>query len=76
MTAASPGCLCRIDGEVPSGSAHEDWQQGLGVITRVGDKVFHVVHEIVGHQVHLDGVLLTGDDYLTRLRSRHPHIGL
>ena len=42
--AASAGCLARVDGAVPSmkGSkdldgrpvtAHEDWQQGLGVVT-------------------------------------------
>tara|TARA_R110000824_G_scaffold7817_2_gene35311 strand:+ start:10709 stop:11911 length:1203 start_codon:yes stop_codon:yes gene_type:complete len=52
--AASPGCLCRIDGAVPStkGStdphgrpvnATEDWQQGMAVVEyEVGDGNFNV----------------------------------
>lgn len=36
ITAASPGCLCRIDGAVPGVSARPDWQQGLGFLW-VGD---------------------------------------
>jgi predicted phosphodiesterase len=52
--AASPGCLCRIDGAVPStkGStdphgrpvnAVEDWQQGMAVVTyEEGDGNFNV----------------------------------
>lgn len=59
--AASPGCLCRIDGAVPStkGSTDsngraimrpEDWQQGLAVVTFLpGDAPFTVelvpIHE-------------------------------
>jgi hypothetical protein len=42
--AASPGCLARIDGAIPSTrggvdldgrplTRHENWQQGLGVVT-------------------------------------------
>lgn len=44
VMAASPGCLARIDGAIPSTKGgvdldgrplvrHEDWQQGLGVVT-------------------------------------------
>ena len=44
IMAASPGCLARIDGAIPSTKGgvdldgrplvrHEDWQQGLGVVT-------------------------------------------
>jgi predicted phosphodiesterase len=47
--AISPGCLCRVDGAVPSvnGSTHvdgtpakfwENWQQGIAVITTEGDE--------------------------------------
>lgn len=59
--AASPGCLCRIDGAVPStkGSTDsngraimrpENWQQGLAVVTfEPGDGPFHLelipIHE-------------------------------
>ena len=50
-TAVSPGCLCRVDGAVPSvnGSTHidgspatyyENWQQGLAVITVQPDGEF------------------------------------
>jgi hypothetical protein len=42
--AASPGCLCRTDGAIPSTrggvdldgrplTRHENWQQGVGVVT-------------------------------------------
>ena len=42
--AASPGCLARIDGAIPSTKGgvdldgrplvrHENWQQGIGVVT-------------------------------------------
>ena len=44
VMAASPGCLARIDGAIPSTKGgvdldgrplvrHEDWQQGFGVVT-------------------------------------------
>lgn len=44
IMAASPGCLCRIDGAIPSTKGgvdldgrpierHENWQQGLGIVT-------------------------------------------
>jgi predicted phosphodiesterase len=43
ILAASPGCLCRVDGAIPSAKGgidldgrplkrHEDWQQGLAVV--------------------------------------------
>ena len=72
--AASPGCLCRIDGAVPStkGSTDsfgkaimrpEDWQQGLAVVTYLpGDAPFHV--ELV--PIH-DGVaIFRGDDFAAK----------
>ena len=51
-TAVSPGCLCRVDGAVPSvnGSTHidgspakyyENWQQGVAVITVEPDGEFY-----------------------------------
>ena len=51
-TAVSPGCLCRVDGAVPSvnGSTHvdgspakyyENWQQGIAVITVEPDGEFY-----------------------------------
>jgi hypothetical protein len=51
--AISPGCLCRVDGAVPSvnGSTkvdgtpatyYENWQQGIAVVTVDQDDKFHV----------------------------------
>lgn len=52
--AASPGCLCRVDGAVPSAKGStdplgrpvptvENWQQGVAVVTyRDGDAPFHL----------------------------------
>jgi hypothetical protein len=51
--AISPGCLCRVDGAVPSvkGSVgidgrpvtyYENWQQGMAVITYKPEGSFHV----------------------------------
>lgn len=31
VSMMSPGCLCKIDGTVPSGSKNVDWQQGVGI---------------------------------------------
>lgn len=32
ITAASPGCLCRVDGAVPGVTKRPDWQQGMGIV--------------------------------------------
>lgn len=46
------GCLCHVDGGVPTAKAEERWQQGFAVVSSVGDK-FHV------EQVHIvDGVAM------------------
>lgn len=34
-TAFTPGCLCRIDGEVPGHSLYQNWNQGLGLVEYV-----------------------------------------
>jgi hypothetical protein len=63
--AISPGCLCRVDGAVPSvnGSTGldgqpavhwEDWQQGVGVVKYTDDRFFVTVHQIV------DGATVVG----------------
>lgn len=31
IAAASPGCLCHVDGRVPGVNARPDWQQGIGI---------------------------------------------
>jgi len=37
--AMTPGCLCKIDGEVPGVSSRPDWQQGFGVVYLVDGQV-------------------------------------
>lgn len=69
--AASPGCLCRIDGTVPSvkGSTDpmgrpietvENWQHGLAVVTyKDGDEPFHL--ELV--PIHDGFAMFRGEAY-------------
>jgi hypothetical protein len=63
--AISPGCLCRVDGAVPSmkggtgvdgrPAVHwEDWQQGLAVVKYTDDRFFVTTHQIV------DGTTVVG----------------
>lgn len=53
VTAFSPGCLCRVDGTVPSTKSGEDehgrpvtrwenWQQGMAVVEETSDGSWHV----------------------------------
>jgi len=71
--AISPGCLCRVDGAVPSvkGSTHidgrpatyyENWQQGISVITYKPEGSFHV------ELVHIDDgkTLFRGHEFKAR----------
>lgn len=71
LMAYSPGCLCRIDGAVPSvkgstdlsgrpAEAHENWQQAVAVIElRPGDSPFHVttafIHTFDQYETHFGG---------------------
>lgn len=60
----NPGCLCRIDGAVPSvkgaigadghpGLNYEDWQQGVAVVRYTQDEFFvELVQIIDGHTVY------------------------
>ena len=63
--AMSPGCLCRVDGAVPSGTKGiEDWQQGLGVIAI--DETTGAVHcqavPIFEGRLVWDGEAMQGED--------------
>lgn len=73
--AHTPGCLCRIDGAVPSvkGSTdlagrpvthYEDWQQGLSIITyQPGDGPFSLesvfINTLEGHRAVYNGEIYT-----------------
>lgn len=60
--AASPGCLCRIDGGVPGVTARPDWQQGLGVLWWDGEREHAEVRAIHDGRMIWDGVALVGED--------------
>jgi predicted phosphodiesterase len=73
--AHSPGCLCRIDGAVPSvkGStdlmgrpivSHENWQQGFSVVTYVdGDGDFSLEHVFIHDEGKLKVCTLRGTSF-------------
>ena len=70
--AHSPGCLCRIDGAVPSAKgstdlmgrpivSHENWQQGISVVTFVdGDGDFSLEHIFIHDEGKLKVCTLRG----------------
>lgn len=45
ITAACPGCLCRIDGAVPGHKRNQKWQQGVAVVhyNGQGQQVFELI---------------------------------
>ncbi len=58
IMAASPGCLARIDGAIPSTKGgvdldgrpltrHENWQQGLGVVTYEDDGNHRFTYDVI-----------------------------
>lgn len=71
--AISPGCLCRIDGTVPSVKGgqgddgrpvtqYENWQQGISVVTYKPEGSFHV------ELVHIDNgkTLYRGQEFISK----------
>lgn len=63
--AGSPGCLCRTDGIVP-GSDRPDWQQGVGLISRLDESEMSLIRFTNGRCLY-NGQLLTGRDYTDEL---------
>ena len=74
--AISPGCLCRLDGAVPSFKSgqsfegrplktFENWQQGIAVVTYKPEGSFHV------DLVHIDDgkTLYRGQEFISRLET-------
>lgn len=75
--AYSPGCLCRIDGAVPSAKGstdlsgrpikkYEDWQQGLAVVHyEPGDGDFNyqqiLINTLSGYKTHYNNKIYTPD---------------
>jgi len=73
--AASPGCLCRIDGGVPSSKssitvrgtpakAWENWQQGVGIVRYHDDGRFAWEQVMIfeGRAVHAGRVFVSNDE--------------
>lgn len=68
ITAFCPGCLCRVDGEVPGSKQSQSWQQGLGVVT-LGPNGYESIEPISikdGYAVWNDKVY-KGVDYVEEL---------
>ena len=62
ITAASPGCLCRVDGAVPGVSARPNWQQGLIVVSWDGQHAHVETVQIVEGRAVWRGQVITGED--------------
>ncbi|KPJ89861.1 MAG: hypothetical protein AMJ53_15395 [Gammaproteobacteria bacterium SG8_11] len=62
VSAFSPGCLCRIDGEVPGTKDRQNWQQGIGYIEIVNDvSIFHPISIVDGY-CYFEGMQYEGFD--------------
>lgn len=69
FTAASPGCICRVDGTVPSTTDRHDWQQGW-MLVDYDDKRMESIHNfrIDEGQTIYNGKVFSGRDRLVELR--------
>lgn len=70
VTAASPGCLCRVDGVVPGHALSQNWQQGVAVVA-YDDEGFSAVTivPIQDGRAIFDGRSFVARDRLRELRS-------
>lgn len=69
ISAFTPGCLCRIDGTVPSVKGRMNWQQGIGVVNFDETFVAPVLVPIEQGKAYYDGMQHKGDNYLQQLKS-------
>ncbi|MGW8177741.1 MAG: metallophosphoesterase [bacterium] len=69
ISAFSPGCLCRIDGTVPSIKGKMNWQQGIGVVNFDETFVVPIPVPIEQGQAMYEGQTFKGQDYLKALKS-------
>ena len=65
----SPGTLCRTDGAVPAATPRVDWQQGLAVLTKKGDRIYTNVMQIHGGTLAWSGKHFEARDRLKDLRA-------
>lgn len=62
ITAASLGCLCRVDGAVPGYPGLPDWQQGFGVIWSFEDADYVEAYQIQEGRTVFNGQVIIGED--------------
>lgn len=63
ITAASPGCLCKLTGEVPSYDNKIDWQNGFGVAYYTEEDFRYQNYLINKGEAVFNGNLIEGKDY-------------
>lgn len=74
IMAASPGCLARIDGAIPSTKGgvdldgrpltrHENWQQGLGVVTYEEDGNHRFTYDVI--PIYNGWAIYRGKEYVS-----------
>jgi len=69
VTCMSPGTLCRTDGAVPAATPRVDWQQGLAVLTKRGDRIYTNVMQIHDGTLAWSGQHFEARDRLEDLKS-------
>lgn len=68
VTSFSPGCLCKIDGEVPGSKHDNQWQQGIGVLCYTDEEVLTTIAvQINDGKAIYNGILYEGEDYKKQL---------
>ena len=72
VMAFSPGCLCHVDGRVPSKGKKMQWQQGFSVIWYNKDWYQIVPAEIRKGSAVLNGKLFEGRDQVDMIRDSVP----
>lgn len=68
LWAMSPGCLCRVDGDVPGSTPRTDWQQGVGeIVSAPGLEDSVSVVRISKGRALYRGKIFEGKDYTESL---------
>ena len=70
--ALTPGCMCRLDDVVPAVAERMDWQQGLGVLRRVGDVVLPELIPIVEGTCTINGKVIEAGDRVPEIAQMFP----
>jgi hypothetical protein len=70
ITTMCPGCLCRVDGEVPGHQRGQHWQQGFGTVVyeETGDLMTMYATPLRDGRAVWEGQVLEGRDQINALR--------